>query len=83
MDCALERTNYLAREMMGYQLDIPRLTEDPGKPLANRFHGDSSPCMMRAGFLDPELRRDLIDLARDGLVSQSACPARQRAGAAR
>jgi hypothetical protein len=36
------------------------------KPLANRFRRDSSRCMIRAGFLDPESRSDLIDLGRDG-----------------
>jgi transposase len=38
-------------------------------PLANQFRRDSNPCMIRAGFLDPESRRDLIDLGRDGSVA--------------
>src|SRR5271165_641924 len=48
---------------------IPRLRGNPKKPLANQFRRDSSPCMIRAGFLDPESRRDLIDLGRDGSVA--------------
>ena len=48
---------------------IPRLCGNPKKPLANQFRRDSSPCMIRAGFLDPESRRDLIDLGRDGSVA--------------
>jgi hypothetical protein len=48
---------------------IPRLWGNPKKPLANQFLRDSSPCMIRAGFLDPESRSDLIDLARDGLAA--------------
>src|SRR5271166_1559775 len=54
---------------------IPRLRGNPKKPLANQFRRDSSPCMIRAGFLDPESRRDLIDLGRDGSVAHR--PARR------
>src|SRR3954464_10127498 len=35
-------------------------------PLAKRFGVDSTEAMIRPGFLDPESRRDLIELARDG-----------------
>ena len=35
-------------------------------PIANRRCGDSASSMIRPGFLDSELRRDLIKLARDG-----------------
>ena len=45
---------------------IPRLCENPKQPLANRFRCDSSDCMIRAGFLDPESRKDLTELVRDG-----------------
>ncbi len=38
-------------------------------PLANRRRCDSVASMIRPGFLDPESRRDLIDLARDGSVA--------------
>jgi hypothetical protein len=48
---------------------IPRLRENPKKPLANQFCRDSSPGTICAGFLDPESRRDLIDLGRDGSVA--------------
>ena len=53
----------------GKSSTIPRLCGNPKKPLANQFRRDSSPCMIRAGFLDPESRRDLIDLGRDGSVA--------------
>jgi len=46
--------------------DIPRLRGNPKKPLANQFPPDSCRCMIRPGFLDPESRQDLIELARDG-----------------
>jgi transposase len=46
-----------------------RLWGNPKKPLANQFCRDSSPGMIRAGFLDPESRSDLIDLGRDGSVA--------------
>jgi hypothetical protein len=36
------------------------------KLLANQFGSDSAHCMIRAGFLDPEAREDLTELARDG-----------------
>src|SRR5271166_5882194 len=36
------------------------------KSLANQFCRDSCPSMIRAGFLDPESRKDLTELARDG-----------------
>src|SRR5271166_2972754 len=52
-----------------------RLRGNPKKPLANQFRRDSSPCMIRAGFLDPESRRDLIDPGRDGSVAHR--PARR------
>ncbi|MEA2732283.1 MAG: hypothetical protein QOF70_6758 [Acetobacteraceae bacterium] len=35
-------------------------------PLAKRCEPDSTVSMIRVGFLDPEARRDLIELARDG-----------------
>jgi transposase len=38
-------------------------------PLAKRFGVDSTEAMIRPGFLDPESRRDLIELARDGLAA--------------
>src|SRR5271165_5564752 len=56
-------------ELAHASLIIPRLRGNPKKPLANQFRRDSSPCMIRAGFLDPESRRDLIDLGRDGSVA--------------
>ena len=37
--------------------------------LANQFQGDSSHSMIRPGFLDPESRKDLMELARDGLAA--------------
>src|ERR1700722_20102962 len=49
--------------------DIPCLFENPNLALANQFRRDSSHCMIRAGFLDPESRSDLIDLGRDGSVA--------------
>jgi transposase len=49
--------------------DIPRLCENSNTPLANQCRRDSSHCMIRAGFLDPESRRDLIELTRDGSVA--------------
>src|SRR5476649_37173 len=49
--------------------DIPRLCGNPKKPLANQFRRDSSHCMIRAGFLDPVSRSDLIELGRDGSVA--------------
>ena len=45
---------------------IPRLCGNPKQALANQFRRDSSHCMIRAGFLDPESRKDLTELARDG-----------------
>ena len=45
---------------------ILRLYGNPKKPLANQFGCDSAHCMIRAGFLDPESRKDLTELARDG-----------------
>src|SRR5271166_2707788 len=45
---------------------IPRLCGNPKKSLANQFCRDSCPSMIRAGFLDPESRKDLTELARDG-----------------
>ena len=45
---------------------IPQLCENPNTPLANQFRRDSSHCMIRPGFLDPESRQDLTELARDG-----------------
>ena len=50
-------------------LYIPRLRKNPKTPLANQVVGDSCPGMIRAGFLDLESRRDLVDLARDGSVA--------------
>src|ERR1700678_702398 len=48
---------------------IPRLFENPNLPLVNQFRRDSSHCMIRAGFLDPESRSDLMELTRDGSVA--------------
>src|SRR6202522_3292831 len=45
---------------------ILRLYGNPKKPLANQFGCDSAHCMVRAGFLHPESRKDLTELARDG-----------------
>src|SRR6202522_1727618 len=45
---------------------ILRLYGNPKKPLANQFGCDSAHCMIRAGFLDPESRKDLTELTRDG-----------------
>jgi hypothetical protein len=45
---------------------IPRPFGNPKKSLAIRSSGDSVPSMIRPHFLDPESRRDLIELARDG-----------------
>src|SRR5208282_3890719 len=45
---------------------IPRLRGNPKQALANQFRRDSSHCMIRAGFLDPESRKDLTELVRDG-----------------
>jgi hypothetical protein len=48
----------------------PNLYREPLRtravPLAKRRESDSTVAMIRAGFLEPELRRDLIELARDG-----------------
>jgi transposase len=49
----------------GFFLYTPTLRE-PEKSLANQFCCDSCRSMIRAGFLDPESRKDLIELARDG-----------------
>jgi transposase len=38
------------------------------QPLAKRREADSTVSMIQPGFLDPESRRDLIELARDGSV---------------
>jgi hypothetical protein len=43
-----------------------RLCGNPKKPLANQFACDSAHCMIPAGFLDPQSRKDLTELARDG-----------------
>jgi hypothetical protein len=48
--------------------NIPRLCGNPKNPLASQYCRDSSPRMIRGGFLDPESRRDLIELARDAFV---------------
>ena len=45
--------------------DIPRLRENPKTPLAKRRDPDSTERMIRPGFLDIELRQNLIELARD------------------
>ncbi|MGC8535654.1 MAG: helix-turn-helix domain-containing protein, partial [Rhizomicrobium sp.] len=47
-------------------LAIPRLCEKAKKPLAWDRDSDSTGEMIRGGFLDPESRKDLIELARDG-----------------
>jgi hypothetical protein len=49
---------------------MPRRWENPKTPLANPFRRDSTSCMIRSGFLDPESRSDLIELGRDGSVAQ-------------
>ena len=49
--------------------DIPRLRENPKTPLAKRRDPDSTERMIRPGFLDIELRQNLIELARDGLAA--------------
>ena len=46
--------------------NILRLPENPKIPLAKRRDPDSTERMIRAGFLDRESRRDLIELARNG-----------------
>ena len=48
---------------------IPRLRENPKTPLAKRRDPDSTERMIRPGFLDIELRQNLIELARDGLAA--------------
>ena len=53
---------------MGRQV-YPDSSEIRISPLANRRRCDSVASMIRPGFLDPESRRDLIDLARDGSVA--------------
>src|SRR5271166_5951040 len=53
----------------GFSITIPRLRGNPKKPLVNQFRRDSSPCMIRVDFLDPESHRDLIDPGRDGSVA--------------
>ena len=45
---------------------IPRLRENPKTPLAKRRDLDFTERMIRPGFLDIELRQNLIELARDG-----------------
>jgi hypothetical protein len=45
---------------------IPRLWGNPKQALANQFRLNSCHCMIRAGYLDPELRQDPTGLARDG-----------------
>lgn len=45
---------------------IPRLSGNPKIPLAKWPARDSTGLMIRRGFLDPESRKDLIELARDG-----------------
>ena len=45
---------------------IPRLRENPKTPLAKRRDPGSTERMIRPGFLDIELRQNLIELARDG-----------------
>src|SRR5271157_94083 len=54
------------RSMPERRTNIPRLCGNPKNSLANQFCCDSCPSMIRAGFLDPESREDLIELARDG-----------------
>lgn len=45
---------------------IPRPLEDPRAALAKRLGLDCTGRMMRRGFLDRELRQDLIEPACDG-----------------
>jgi hypothetical protein len=63
------KSRYFPNNRTQWSVDgIPRPWENPKRPLANLFRRDSTPCMIRAGFLDSESRRDLIDLGRDGSV---------------
>ena len=48
------------------KFSIPRLRENPKTPLAKRRDPDFTERMIRPGFLDIELRQNLIELARDG-----------------
>ncbi len=48
---------------------IPRLPRNPRNPLAKRRDSDSTVGMIRGGFLDSESRKDLTELARDGLAA--------------
>ena len=55
-------------ELAAMAADIPRLHEMSKKPLARRGWKDFSRVMFRGGFLTAEERRDLTELARDGLA---------------
>ncbi len=50
-------------------LPIPRLCGKAKNSRAQVFYSDSYALMIRAGFLDPESRKDLVDLTRDGSVA--------------
>ena len=54
------------RILIGRPKIYPNSPGNPKKPFANPFRRDSSPCMIRADFLDFEAR---IDLGRDGSVA--------------
>ena len=50
-------------------ITIPHFCENPKTPLAKRRDPDFTERMIRPGFLDIELRQNLIELARDGLAA--------------
>ena len=62
-------TGQACSRFRAFQLVIPRLRENPKTPLAKRRDPDSTERMIRPGFLDIELRQNLIELARDGLAA--------------
>ena len=55
-------------KISGINLYIPRLPQNPNTPPPLRISSGRIrlDCMIRAGFLDPESRKDLTELARDG-----------------
>ena len=59
---------------------IPQLRENPKTPLAKRRDPDSTERMIRPGFLDIELRQNLIELARERVGRSSSGPTCERAG---
>ena len=62
-------TDVVDADLSKYFDSIPRLRENPETPLAKRRDPDSTERMIRPGFLDIELRQNLIELARDGLAA--------------